>query len=249
MRHADILDISAVPGLRGIAEEAERLAHRRAHHLDRPHPRRAAAAVRRPEARRARGRRRADPEPRHARRQHLHGLAGRRRRAQPAGAGRQRRAGEPAGPRASCPWASSSTAIATPSAAPTRSSPPSSCPSGASATRSHFLKLGARKYLVISIVMVAGVIEMDAGGRISGRAPRHRLLLGQSRSACRRSGSALVGAAVGDGCGPGGGLAFRAARADRRHPRLGGLSARGGAGADARSAARSWRRPTRRRAA
>lgn len=32
--------------------------------------------------------------------------------------------------------------------------------------RSHFLKLGGRKYLVISIVMVAGVIETDAEGRI-----------------------------------------------------------------------------------
>jgi CO/xanthine dehydrogenase FAD-binding subunit len=33
--------------------------------------------------------------------------------------------------------------------------------------RSHFLKLGARKYLVISIVMVAGVIEIDAAGVIA----------------------------------------------------------------------------------
>jgi xanthine dehydrogenase small subunit len=32
--------------------------------------------------------------------------------------------------------------------------------------RSHFLKLGARKYLVISIVMVAVVVEMDAACRI-----------------------------------------------------------------------------------
>jgi xanthine dehydrogenase small subunit len=31
---------------------------------------------------------------------------------------------------------------------------------------SHFLKLGARKYLVISIVMAAGVIELDAAGII-----------------------------------------------------------------------------------
>jgi N-methylhydantoinase B len=35
------------------------------------------------------------------------------------------------------------------------------------AVRSHFVKLGARKYLVISIVMVAGVIETDGGGRIA----------------------------------------------------------------------------------
>jgi len=33
--------------------------------------------------------------------------------------------------------------------------------------RGHFLKLGARRYLVISIVMVAGAIETDAGGRIA----------------------------------------------------------------------------------
>ena len=39
-------------------------------------------------------------------------------------------------------------------------------PKRSSATRSHFLKLGARKYLVISIVMVAGVIEVDDGNRI-----------------------------------------------------------------------------------
>ncbi len=31
----------------------------------------------------------------------------------------------------------------------------------------HFLKLGARKYLVISIAMVAGVVETDAHGRIA----------------------------------------------------------------------------------
>jgi CO/xanthine dehydrogenase Mo-binding subunit/xanthine dehydrogenase iron-sulfur cluster and FAD-binding subunit A len=33
--------------------------------------------------------------------------------------------------------------------------------------RGHFLKLGARRYLVISIVMVAGVVETDAAGAIS----------------------------------------------------------------------------------
>lgn len=34
--------------------------------------------------------------------------------------------------------------------------------------RGHFLKLGARKYLVISIVMVAGVIETNIDGTIAG---------------------------------------------------------------------------------
>ena len=40
-------------------------------------------------------------------------------------------------------------------------------PKRSDATRSHFLKLGARKYLVISIVMVAGVIELDRQSRIA----------------------------------------------------------------------------------
>jgi len=35
------------------------------------------------------------------------------------------------------------------------------------AARSHFLKLGARKYLVISIAMVSGVVEPDARGRVA----------------------------------------------------------------------------------
>jgi N-methylhydantoinase B len=39
-------------------------------------------------------------------------------------------------------------------------------PKRSTATRSHFLKLGARRYLVISIVMAAGVVELDAAGRI-----------------------------------------------------------------------------------
>jgi xanthine dehydrogenase small subunit len=40
-------------------------------------------------------------------------------------------------------------------------------PKRGTAARGHFLKLGARKYLVISIVMVAGVTETDAHDRIS----------------------------------------------------------------------------------
>jgi xanthine dehydrogenase small subunit len=40
-------------------------------------------------------------------------------------------------------------------------------PKPRSAARSHFLKLGARRYLVISIVMVAGVVETDAAGTIA----------------------------------------------------------------------------------
>lgn len=40
-------------------------------------------------------------------------------------------------------------------------------PKRSATARSHFLKLGARRYLVISIVMVAGVIESDAQDRIA----------------------------------------------------------------------------------
>jgi N-methylhydantoinase B len=40
-------------------------------------------------------------------------------------------------------------------------------PKRSTTTRSHFLKLGARKYLVISIVMVAGAIEVDPQNRIA----------------------------------------------------------------------------------
>ena len=39
-------------------------------------------------------------------------------------------------------------------------------PKGGERARGNFLKLGARRYLVISIVMVAGVVETDAAGRI-----------------------------------------------------------------------------------
>ena len=46
------------------------------------------------------------------------------------------------------------------------------------AARGHFRKLGARKYLVISIVMVAGVVETDHAGNVSSARPCHRLLLG-----------------------------------------------------------------------
>ena len=108
-------------------------------------------------------------------------------------------------------------------------------PKRSGATRSHFLKLGARKYLVISIV--------DGGRRDRGRrqsasrgASRHRLLLGQSRSACTRwkphsiaqpsaTAAELVAPSHLDGLAPiddiRGSAAYRRA---------------GGAGADARSA-------------
>jgi xanthine dehydrogenase small subunit len=48
--------------------------------------------------------------------------------------------------------------------------------------RGHFLKLGARKYLVISIVMAAGVMEIDAAGRITAA----RLAIGACSAVPRR---------------------------------------------------------------
>ena len=66
---------------------------------------------------------------------------------------------------------------------------------GSDGARSHFLKLGARKYLVISIVMVAGVIEIDADGRIAARAPRRRRLLGGAAAPAGAGGGAWSGSA------------------------------------------------------
>ena len=48
-----------------------------------------------------------------------------------------------------------------------RSSPPSSCRSPRPGARSAFVKLGARRYLVISILMAAAVVEKDEAGRIA----------------------------------------------------------------------------------
>ena len=211
------------------------MAHRRAHHLERCHPRRAAAAVRRPEARRARDRRRADPEPRHARRQHLHGLAGGRRRAQPAGARRQRRAGKPGGPTRGA------------DARLHRRLSPHRMPPRRNRhrhPRAQAEQRDARPFPEARRAQVSGDLDRDGrrrdrdattgphcGERVSPSAPARR-----SPSGCRL-GSRVDRAAVADGCGAGGGIAFRWSGADRRHSRLGGLPARGGAGADARSAA------------
>ena len=71
-------------------------------------------------------------------------------------------------------------------AGPTSWSRRSSCRASHRSGALAFLKLGARRYLVISIVMVAAVIEVD---RRPGRrgAHRRRLLLRRWRSGCRRS--------------------------------------------------------------
>ena len=64
----------------------------------------------------------------------------------------------------------------------------------------HFLKLGARKYLVISIVMVGATLSADASGRIESA----RVAVGACSAAARRLPAleaALVGRMLGDGLG------------------------------------------------
>ena len=88
-----------------------------------------------------------------------------------------------------CRWRASSTAIATRHAAPTRSSPRSSCPSASADARGHFLKLGARK--------LSRDLDRHGGGRRSRRmrrahrAPRarRRLLLGRAAAAAGARGA------------------------------------------------------------
>ena len=64
----------------------------------------------------------------------------------------------------------------------------------------HFLKLGARKYLVISIAMVGATLSADASGRIESA----RVAVGACSAAARRLPeleAALVGRMLGDGLG------------------------------------------------
>ena len=61
--------------------------------------------------------------------------------------------------------------------------------------RGHFLKLGARRYLVISIVMVAAALEIDAAGRVA----RSAVAVGACSPVARRL-SALEQALLGRPC-------------------------------------------------
>lgn len=67
-------------------------------------------------------------------------------------------------------------------------------------SRSAFLKLGARRYLVISIAMVAALVEADASGRVA----RARIAVGACSVVARRLHAletALVGAPAAPGLG------------------------------------------------
>ncbi len=64
----------------------------------------------------------------------------------------------------------------------------------------HFLKLGARRYLVISIVMAAAGLEVGADGRVTAA----RIAVGACAPVARRlpaAESALIGAPCGPGLG------------------------------------------------
>ena len=155
------------PSLRGIAEDADALAHRRADDLDRPHPRRPAAAVRRAEA--------AAREIGGVQIQNRGTLAGNICTASPAGDGApnllaldaESGAGEPARPPRRADGRFHRRLSPHRSAAADEIVTAILVPKPQAAARSHFLKLGARRYLVISIVMAAGVIETDAAGAVA----------------------------------------------------------------------------------
>jgi CO/xanthine dehydrogenase FAD-binding subunit len=73
-------------------------------------------------------------------------------------------------------------------------------PQPRAAARSAFLKLGARRYLVISIAMAAATLEIDGDGRVAAA----RVAVGACSAAARRLPAleaALVGASPQDGLG------------------------------------------------
>ena len=98
--------------------------------------------------------------------------------------------------------------------------------------RSAFLKLGLRRYLVISVVMVAVVVTTDPDDRIAGGQGRdRRMLAGGTATAITRGGARRP---VDRRCGRRHDRrASRRAQPDRRCPRDGGLPTPGGGGVGA----------------
>ena len=141
--------------------------HRRAHDLDRTHPPSAAAGLRRAEAGGARSRLGADPEHGVGRRQSLQRLAGRRRRAAAddprcGGGAALARAARACLPLGEFILGNRQTALR-PDEMVTAIRVPKASAAGASA----FEKLGARRYLVISIAMAAARIVVGEDGSVS----------------------------------------------------------------------------------
>ncbi len=89
--------------------------------------------------------------------------------------------------------ASSSSAIAGRSDAPDELVTAILVPMPATDSRATFLKLGARAYLVISIAMVAAVVELGSDGRIATRADRRRGVLRGRRCGVPAAEARLVG--------------------------------------------------------
>ena len=67
------------------------------------------------------------------------------------------------------------------------------CAAAPARARSAFLKLGARRYLVISIAMAAATVEID-DGRVASRAASRSAPARRWPSGCRRSKQRLIGA-------------------------------------------------------
>ncbi len=159
-----VLDVTAIAGLRGITapERPAGLAYRRDHHLERCSRRRSAAGVRHAETGRARGRLGADPECRDGGWKHLCN-------ASPAADGvppllaldAQVELTGTAGHRV-LPLDEFITGARQTGLKPGELMTAVVIPHTSGAGRSRFLKLGARKYLVISIAMVA--VRLDHGG-------------------------------------------------------------------------------------
>ena len=192
--------------------------------LDRPRRGRPAAAVRRAEARRrATVGGRQIQNARHGRRQRLQRLAGGRRRAQPAGARRRGRAGVAPGRAAPAGRRVHHRQPPDRAARPDElvTGRPRAGPLPARRARSTFLKLGARRYLVISIAMVGGDRRDRRDGADRGGADRGRRLLGGAAAAAGAGGGARRRARLDAGARRDArrGRAPRAARADRRRAR------------------------------
>ena len=141
----------------------EPLGHRRTHHLDRSCPPSLAGGFRCAEAGGARSRLGADPERRVHRRQSLQRLSGRRRRAALACARRRGRTAFGSRRHVTLPLEQFILGNRRTELRPGEMVTAIRVPKHAAAGTSAFVKLGARRYLVISIAMVAARLVVEDG--------------------------------------------------------------------------------------
>ena len=208
-------------------------------------PRRASAGLRRLPGGGARDRRRAGAEPRHAGRQHLHRLAGRRRHSLPADARRGDRACIARADGAIVPIGDFIDGYRHTLCRPDEIVTAILIPKPRRRRARQFLKLGARRYLVISIVMAAGVSRRDEDGTIDAARASRSAPARRSRSACRRWRRRSSGARLADAADIVERDASRGPDADRRHPRSGAFRQRRRARPRARPARRLRAEPRR----